>query len=1603
MKDLIPAALCFVLLNICQGRTITVDDDRPADYNNIQAAIDAAVSGDTVIVSDGFYRGEGNRGLDFDGKAITLQSRNGPLACIIDCQKRGRGFYFHNREGHSSIVDGFTITNGAESQGAGVYCYNRSTPTIINCIIRGNSANSQGGGMCCSYNSGAALANCIIRDNSAEYVGGGVYCYDSTLSIVDSAIINNTSGSYGAGLYSGESSLTLTSSTLDGNAAGYNGGGLYCERSSPIIANCTFGNNTANSRGAGIYCSYDTSPLVTNCTFSGNVAENDAGGIYCGYDTAAVIVNSIFHGNSNHAIYQDYSWETNPVIAYCLFNNNPDGDIWHANTGESLTGASQINALPGADNNIDGSPDFAFGDDSHLMVGSACIDRGTNDPPGGLLATDKDGNARLIDGNGDSVAIVDIGAYEYSPQLPAIALSPTQLEFVREKDGAEPDSQVLRIRNSGGAVLNWSLNHECRWLKVSPMYGDSAGETDEVVVSVETEDLPQGMHTAVLVVNDPEATNDGRYVYITLRIKGTLYVPSQYPTIREAVQAAMESETIEVTGGTYHEYLDLDKTLELVGFDDPVIDAGGANASVISVAADDCIVDGFAIRGGTIGIELESSNNVISNNVVSENENGIELLDSSSENSLTNNRIQSNRAKGLVIYNSQGNTFRQNSISGSLVNFEIDAWSLEQYQQDLDISNTVDEKPIYYMIGQRDVLIDPSSDAGCVFAVNCDGITVTDLTLSNNGRGVSFIGTTNSHIENVVVEDVGRAGIWLEDSKNNTLVGNAVSKSGGGIRLLRSANNTLRNNTCDGNIHNFACRGSSMADYFQSIDTSNTVDGKPIYYLVDRADIVVDASANAGCVFAVDCGEVVVRDLVLSKNGTAVTFVGTAASLIEHVTAKDNSEAGILLFESANNVVKGNHISGNATGIELMNSERIDIEHNFITQNEQGISCSSSEVSVKSSVINLNMGAGGVVFSEQSSATVVNCTIYGNSGQPLRGVVLPGGGVSCDESSSIEVSSCVVWANAPGQIAMLPSMNVTYSDVQGGFTGEGNIDQDPMLTPDGHLRVGSPCTGKGDPQIERTGLDIDGESRVMSRRVDMGADEHRDIDYDGLPDWYEVKYLDPDHAAAPDEDADGDGHTNLDEYELYSSNPAVPCAIYYVDAGRPDDANDGLSWQTAKRTVQSAIRETQNSDKMVVAPGIYGGNVSPEGRQICLQSKDPFDAETISSTILSGTVSVTQLEQQGCVISGLTVANADGTGILCEGTSPTISRCVIRDNRGWYYGGGGGITCRGASPVISECVISGNLSADVGGGIYCLDSCPTITNTVICGNLCSYGYGGRGAAIYLGNSSSMIRNCTIADNGELDEYPYSAGSATYCEKSTLQISNSILRNDTALEIEQRDSTVTVTYSNVKGGAERIQEPWEGKGNIDADPCFVESGSWSASPYSGGGVWSEGDYHLRSEGWRWTPYVTHGSNWVWDSKTSLCIDAGNPGSALDDELLSVPNDPANEWGRNIRINMGAHGGTEQASMAPHNWAVRGDLNNDGGVNCTDLAWWAQDLIYKDEASSADLYRNGSVNKADLALLVDDWLVQTEWCGAVTPIPPQPPLPPEPPGPELPRGR
>jgi parallel beta-helix repeat protein len=350
LNYLLGMSILWVVLisSLSAGKTIYVDDDGPADFNNIQAAIDNSDDGDIVIVKPGIYAGPGNRDIDFKGKAITVRSINTSdpnivAATVIDCNgteaHRHRGFKFVSGEERNSVLAGLTIVRGYApvellghgpvidiSAGGAIFCRG-SNPTISLCSISNNLAQSSGefpgdysgigGGVCCWYAS-PWISKCTISYNSTAEVsgemytaGGGIYAESSSAIISDCNISHNSS--YDAGGieldgYYNDCTVTITHCNILANSAQVWGGGISCRgpRSNPTIDNCIISGNSSLQRGGGIFCvnifgsALRMTPTVSNCIISGNSCFGwGGGGIYC-YNRGAdpTIINCIITGNS---------------------------------------------------------------------------------------------------------------------------------------------------------------------------------------------------------------------------------------------------------------------------------------------------------------------------------------------------------------------------------------------------------------------------------------------------------------------------------------------------------------------------------------------------------------------------------------------------------------------------------------------------------------------------------------------------------------------------------------------------------------------------------------------------------------------------------------------------------------------------------------------------------------------------------------------------------------------------------------------------------------------------------------------------------------------------------------------------------------------------------------------------------------------------------------------------------------------------------------------------------------------------------------------------------------------------------------------------------
>lgn len=313
-----------------------------------------------------------------------------------------------------------------------------------------------------------------------------------------------------------------------------------------------------------------------------------------------------------------------------------------------------------------------------------------------------------------------------------------------------------------------------------------------------------------------------------------------------------------------------------------------------------------------------------------------------------------------------------------------------------------------------------------------------------------------------------------------------------------------------------------------------------------------------------------------------------------------------------------------------------------------------------------------------------------------------------------------------------------------------------------------------------------------------------------------------------------------------------------------------------------------------------------------------------------------------CVFEGNWSRHAGGMGMAWD-SNPTLEKCSFIGNSA-QFGGGGVFALNSCSPELSHCEFIENSALFYGGGFRCYGDCnPILSHCNFIGNSADSVGGGMASqvrcqpqlnfCIFSGNqapicggydnfySSSTLTNCTIADN---------VNGGVVLAYGDVTLTNCILVGNSP-EIEIDGGTALVNYSNVEGG-------WAGVDNIDSDPCFANANA--------------GDYHLKSEAGRWDP---NGEAWVYDDVTSPCIDKGNPASDWTGEL----------WPHGKRINMGAYGGTAEASMSESTVGSAADCNNDDAVDGFDLLMvvsrWLDDELLIPE----DIDRNGTVDFYDYA--------------------------------------
>jgi predicted outer membrane repeat protein len=235
-------------------------------------------------------------------------------------------------------------------------------------------------------------------------------------------------------------------------------------------------------------------------------------------------------------------------------------------------------------------------------------------------------------------------------------------------------------------------------------------------------------------------------------------------------------------------------------------------------------------------------------------------------------------------------------------------------------------------------------------------------------------------------------------------------------------------------------------------------------------------------------------------------------------------------------------------------------------------------------------------------------------------------------------------------------------------------------------------------------------------------------------------------------------------------------AAIYVDGASGQDTNDGLTWETAVKTIQTGLDKAANGWTVLVANGTYTGtgnkNLDFNGKAIHLVSVGGAENCIIDCQDSGRGFYFGQGEDADSVVEGFTIRNGvagyGGAVYCCNSSSPAITNCTFSGNSA---SDGGAVYCwNHSSLTITNCTLSGN-SAASGGAVGCWDSGPTITNCTLSGNLA----GDDGGAVYCDYLSiSTITNCTLSGNLAGD-----AGGAVYCDYSSPTITNCAFSKNSA--------------------------------------------------------------------------------------------------------------------------------------------------------------------------------------------------------------------------------
>jgi parallel beta-helix repeat protein len=311
------------------------------------------------------------------------------------------------------------------------------------------------------------------------------------------------------------------------------------------------------------------------------------------------------------------------------------------------------------------------------------------------------------------------------------------------------------------------------------------------------------------------------------------------------------------------------------------------------------------------------------------------LLYSAAYSTITDCDVYANNL-GMVLLASPHQTLRGNRLYDNTFSLDIEGsiaegHVIDDYYHDIDQSNTIDGKPVYYLYNQSNLVFDGTTNIGFFGFIHCTNITIQNIDMTSLALGVLYVATSHSSVISCDFSNCWTAIGLVYGSESNTI--RDCTSDGANIILAWSPHNVLRGNSI-GTLYNaFAVYGDTIQDFYQDIDQSNTIGGKPMYYLVGVRNKVFKET-NVGYLALIDCKNMIVSQVNMSGLSTGL-LLAQSRVIIRKSVFQFNDD-GIRVALKSNSHIIDSTISGNFFGVEFDHASAVAVVRCNVSGNMVG-------------------------------------------------------------------------------------------------------------------------------------------------------------------------------------------------------------------------------------------------------------------------------------------------------------------------------------------------------------------------------------------------------------------------------------------------------------------------------------------------------------------------------------------------------------------------------------------------------------------------------------------------------------------------------------------